>query len=159
MQESAPSSEPGLAVAFEKDIVNLDALIKFGKRAKVDFITKDQACNEASRQNIYLKELKNEGRGVIGALAGIALRLSGDDGRAKGKIKLQKDEMSAQELLNLGFIGEILDENFNQVGKSEKVLVSSNLKLIVKNFKSVLLVKRDENGKFKPFDTEELREF
>ncbi|MDO5045563.1 hypothetical protein [Campylobacter sp.] len=158
-QESAASSEPGLAVVFEKDIANLDALVKFGKKAKTEFITKDEAYNQANIQNIYLKELKNEGRGVIGALAGIALRLSGNDGRIKGKIKLQKDEMSVEELLNLGFIDEVLDENFKQVDKNEKISVSSNLKLIVRNFRSVLLVKRDENGKFKAYDIEELRGF
>ncbi|QKF93029.1 hypothetical protein [Campylobacter sp. CCUG 57310] len=159
IKESAPSSEPGLAVAFEKDILNLNSLIEFGKRAKVEFITKDEAYDEAKRQNVYLKELKNEGRGVIGALAGIALRLSGNDGRIKGKIRLQKDEMSAQEILNLGFIDEILDENFKQVNKDEIILTGFDLKLIVRNSRSVLLVKRDKNGKFKAYDIKDLRGF
>lgn len=159
IKESAPRSEPGIAVAFEKDIFNLNSLIEFGKRAKVEFITKDEAYDEAKRQNIYLEELKNEGRGVIGALAGIALRLSGNDGRIKGKIRLQKDEMSAQELLNLGFIDEILDENFKQVDKDEIVLTGFDLKLIVRNFRAVLIVKRDKNGKFKASDIKDLRGF
>lgn len=122
-------------------------------------MAKDEAYDEAKRQSIYLKELKNEGRGVMGALAGIALRLSGNDGRIKGKIRLQKDEMSAQELLNLGFIDEILDENFKQVDKDEIILTGFDLKLIVRNFRFVLLVKRDKNGKFKAFDIKDLRGF
>uniref|UniRef100_UPI001B8A925F hypothetical protein n=1 Tax=Campylobacter sp. RM15925 TaxID=1705724 RepID=UPI001B8A925F len=95
----------------------------------------------------------------IGALAGIALRLSGNDGRIKGKIRLQKDEMSVQELLNLGFIDEILDENFKQLYKDEIALTGFDVKLIVRNFRAVLIVKRNKNGKFKAYDIKDLRGF
>lgn len=159
IEESAPSSEPGFAIAFEDEISNLNEFIKFGKRAKCEYITKDEAYSEAAKQNIYLKELKNTGHGIIGALGGMALRLDGNDGRVKGKTKMSKDEMSVKELLDLGFCDEVLDENFNLVDKNEKILTKSKLKLIVKNFKAVLLVKSDKNGKFIPYDIEELREF
>lgn len=89
----------------------------------------------------------------------MALRLDGNDGRVKGKTKMSKDEMSIKELLDLGFCDEVLDENFNLVDKNEKILTKSKLKSIVKNFKAVLLVKSDKNGKFIPYDIEELREF
>lgn len=72
---------------------------------------------------------------------------------------MSKDEMSVKELLDLGFCDEVLDENFNLVDKNEKILTKSKLKLIVKNFKAVLLVKADKNGDFVPYDIGELREF
>ncbi|QCD53388.1 hypothetical protein [Campylobacter sp. RM16192] len=159
IDESAPSSEPGFAIAFEDEILNINEFIKFGKRAKCEYITKDEAYSEAAKQNIYLKELKNAGHSIIGTLSGIALRLDGNDGRVKGKTKMPKDEMSVKELLDLGFCDEVLDENFNLVDKKEKIITKSKLKLIVKNFKAVLLVKSDKNGKFIPYDIEELREF
>ena len=159
LKESAPSAEPGFAIAFESEISGIEEFIKFGKRAKCEYINKEEARIEARRRNIYLKELKNGGRGIIGALAGIALRLDGNDGRVKGKTNTPKDRMSVKELLNLGFCERILDENFNLVDENEIIAIRSKLKLIVRNFEAVLLVKRGENNKFTPYEMEELREF
>ena len=88
-RKSAPSAEPGIAAAFEKDIVNAQELISFGRSAKEIFLSTEQAFETASTQNVFLKELKSGARGVIGALAGIGLRLSGNDGKIRGKFELK----------------------------------------------------------------------
>ncbi|MDL0089588.1 hypothetical protein [Campylobacter gastrosuis] len=66
INESAKSSNPGLCVAFFDKIKDVLKVINFGKKAKSEFILKDEAINLAKEQNIYLKPLKNEGFGVIG---------------------------------------------------------------------------------------------
>ncbi|WP_295146533.1 hypothetical protein [uncultured Campylobacter sp.] len=55
-------------------------------------------------KNVFLKEL-NGARGVIGALAGIGLRLSGSDGKIRGKFELERSNLSVAELLGLNFRG------------------------------------------------------
>ena len=52
-------------------------------------------------QNVFSKELKSGTRGVIGALAGIGLKLSGSDGKIRGKFELEKSNLSVAELLGL----------------------------------------------------------
>lgn len=111
-RKSAPSAEPGIAAAFEKDIVNAQELISFGKSAKEIFLSTERALETAREQNVFLKELKSGARGVIGALAGIGLRLSGNDGKIRGKFELKKSNLNVAELLGLNFIEAVADEKF-----------------------------------------------
>ena len=72
-----PGSDPGLCVA-----VNPPAPItEFGRRAKVDLVTAAEAHQLANRHTLHLQALGGDGGGVIGALAGVGLAASGDDGR------------------------------------------------------------------------------
>jgi hypothetical protein len=82
--ESAPGSDPGLAVAVPTQLPDAAALVEFGCRAKREVLTKEQAYDLADAQGMHLSEHGGTGHGVIGALAGIGLRLSGNDGRLKG---------------------------------------------------------------------------
>ena len=139
-----------------------DEVVKFIQEfllAKSEYLDKSEAYSQAKRQNVYLKGLKNGGRGVIGALAGLGLRLGGNDGKVRGCIKMTQDEMRAAEFLNLGYASEILDENFNKIKNDEAIVFGRNLKLVIKNSIPVLLVKKDSNGRFRSLDVEELRGF
>ena len=84
MEESAPGSDPGLAIAVLERLSDKAALIDFGRRAKQDVLKKQDAYNLAAAHGIHLSEHGGTGQGVIGALAGIGLRMSGNDGRIKG---------------------------------------------------------------------------
>lgn len=159
LAKSAPSAEPGIAVAFKSDIADISGLINFGYCAKSEYLDKSEAYSQAKRQNVYLKGLKNGGRGVIGALAGLGFRLGGNDGKVRGCIKMTQDEMRAAEFLNLGYVSEILDENFNKIKNDETIVFGRNLKLVIKNSIPVLLVKKDRDGRFRSLDVEELRGF
>ncbi|MFC2427609.1 MAG: hypothetical protein ACFNTA_01350 [Campylobacter sp.] len=103
-RKCAPSAEPGIAAAFEKDILSAQGLINFGKSAKEIFLSAEQAFETAREQNVFLKELRSGARGVIGTLAGIGLRLSGSDGKIRGKFELKESNLSVAELLGLNFI-------------------------------------------------------
>lgn len=120
-RKSAPSAEPGIAATFEKDILSAQELISFGKSAKEIFLSSERAFDTAHEQNVFLKELKSGARGVIGALAGIGLRLSGNDGKIRGKFELKESNLSVAELLGLNFIEAVADENLKPLSPDESV--------------------------------------
>ncbi len=84
--ESADGSDPGFCVVVVNTSLQKDQLIKFGLAAKNTVLTKTDAYSLAQNLGIHLTEHGGTGGGVIGALAGIGLRLSGNDGRFRGRI-------------------------------------------------------------------------
>ncbi|MBC2882238.1 hypothetical protein H7R39_02940 [Campylobacter sp. Marseille-Q3452] len=155
----APSAEPGIAAVFEKDLLSAQGLINFGKSAKEIFLKPRQAFETAREQNVFLKELKSSARGVIGALAGIGLRLSGNYGKIRGKFELEKSNLSVRELLDLNFIEAVADENFKPLFPDERVKLIGALKPVFLDFKATLLVKKEAGGGFRNLSVKELRNF
>lgn len=92
-EHRAPTSDPGLCIARvpealdkAEDARHLEALVAFGRRAKVDFCSRESAYGLAGRIPwVSLSEHGGDGSGVVGALAGVGLRLGGNDGRFRGK--------------------------------------------------------------------------
>lgn len=72
-------SDPGICVAADQDI-DTD-LCLFGFSAKKTVVTQEQARSLARQAGIRLEGLGGTEDGVIGALAGIGLAASGNDGR------------------------------------------------------------------------------
>ena len=90
-RESAEGSDPGLCILITEQLSRPDQLIAFGRRAKEAVLTKQDAFELAHDLGIHLSEHGGTGQGIIGALAGAALRLSGNDGRFKGKLKIKSE--------------------------------------------------------------------
>ncbi|RLC71036.1 MAG: hypothetical protein DRI26_05960 [Chloroflexi bacterium] len=74
-----PGSDPGLCIC-PKESVTLE-VVQFGKLAQREVVSKEKAHQVARQAKVFLKELGGTGRGVIGALAGVGLRGTGNDGR------------------------------------------------------------------------------
>lgn len=72
-------SDPGICVAADRTIDS--SLHHFGLSAKTSVVTQEQARSLARQAGILLEGLGGTEDGVIGALAGISLAASGDDGR------------------------------------------------------------------------------
>ncbi|MEJ2559602.1 MAG: ABC transporter substrate-binding protein [Anaerolineae bacterium] len=73
-----PGSDPGLCLA----IAPLPAVTEFGRRAKVDVVTPDEARSVVNNhQGLVLRALGGDGSGIIGALAAVGLAATGNDGR------------------------------------------------------------------------------
>lgn len=93
--EAAKTADPGLCVAElpagddARDAETarfIEMLVAFGNKAKSVVCTKEEAYALAERIPwLSLSEHGGTGDGVIGALAGAGLRLSGADGRFRGK--------------------------------------------------------------------------
>ncbi|MBO4351977.1 MAG: hypothetical protein J5818_00605 [Eggerthellaceae bacterium] len=93
----AETSDPGLCVAQVpkavdlRDVPDAVALMEFGRLAKEEFIPIRDAYALADRIDwVELSEHGGDGSGVVGALAAIGLRLSGDDGRFRGRWNLER---------------------------------------------------------------------
>ena len=81
---SAEGSDPGLCVVVDDPGLDRDALIHYGRQAKKSILDKTAAYDLAGGLGVHLSEHGGTGGGVIGALAAIGLRLSGNDGRYRG---------------------------------------------------------------------------
>lgn len=102
-RESAPGSDPGLCVAVVDRLMDAGAVMAFGKKAKAEVLNKGMAYDLAAQLDVHLSEHGGTGQGVVGALAGIGLRMSGNDGRLKGWLDIQTEN-------GLVTVGEILSQ-------------------------------------------------
>ena len=76
---ASPGSDVGLCVAEESQIS--PAEVEWGHRAKAEVLTMAEAYSIAADDGIELVGLTGEKTGVVGALAAVGLRRSGEDGR------------------------------------------------------------------------------
>lgn len=148
-EKSAPGSDPGLCVFSTVSDMGTRQLIDFGLRAKQAVITKSEAYRLAEDLGIHLSEHGGTGQGVIGALAGAGLRLSGNDGRFRGWYHLGRvgDKYQVEKLTAYPFIDTVQSETGQQLS-SESIVVfgGDELKLVLKDGRQVLLVKEDGDG-------------
>jgi len=155
---SAPTSQPGVCIGFEKDIKDFEKLIQFGFDAKTKVLTKDDAYAMAKEIGFHLSEHKNGGQGVIGAVAGVALRLYGSDGRVKGNIKVNGETLSVKELLDYDSINEVQFEDGSLAPNDLEVGITDKLKRVMLKHKSVVLVQKRDN-RCELLSTEQLRKY
>ncbi len=84
----AKSSDPGLCMGVvpTADDPWLPELYAYGRKAQCDYIPQEEAFALADRIPwLELEGLGGTNDGVVGALAGAALRLEGEDGRFRGR--------------------------------------------------------------------------
>ena len=96
----AAGSDPGLCIIDLERLRYQKRLIRFGRTAKESILKKRDALDVAGlhRQAVYLYELGGTGLGVIGALAGCGLRLSGYDGTVRAAL----DPPSVDQVMTVG---------------------------------------------------------
>ncbi len=78
-RESAEGADAGLCVLEQEQID--PGVRSFGLRAKREMLGQAEAFDWAARSGARLSGLTGDGGGVIGALAAVGLRSTGDDGR------------------------------------------------------------------------------
>lgn len=152
-RESAPEADPGLCVAVIDRLRHPGWLISFGYMAKNYVLTKEEAYDLAETLGIHLSEHGGTGQGVIGALAGAGLRLSGNDGRFKGKIKIKSETgiVTAGSIRATGKVdlvksleeGIILEDN-------DELILGDTVKAVLLDGKAVLPVYsigKDDSGR------------
>lgn len=145
--KSEDGSDPGLC-AVELDKLNEPELLMiFGKEAKIKVLTKDDAYVLARKLEIHLSEHGGTGQGVIGSLAGVGLRLSGTDGRVRGKHLKDKVNtiVSVGEIYAEASIDLVSNINGQRLDNGELVHLSDKVKSIYKDGRSVLLVCPNED--------------
>lgn len=105
-------SDPGLAVAHESQI--LPSLVAYAKDAKNTVLTQGKARMLARNLGIRLEGLGGTEDGVIGAMAGLGLALTQNDGRFLliGQIRELEGPQSVEKLIGSG-----VDEIFTLDGR------------------------------------------
>ncbi len=163
LKESATGSDPGLCVVVVDKLLDRQKLIDFGYKAKKCVLTKDEAYKLANDLNLHLSEHGGTGQGIIGALAGVGLRLTGNNGRFKGKHKINADHsiLSVKELCSYPGIDIVKSLDGEIINASEMVLLSEKVKTVLLEDKSVLLVykKNDNDGFWNNCTKQQLRSY
>lgn len=160
--ESDPESDPGLAIA-DLDKVEKDTLIAYGKECKRRLMTKADAYAIAEKAGFFLEELGGTGDGVIGAAAGIGLRIWGFDGTMKGKPKdLEVGKAySLSELTKSRFIERVLTAEGTEVPENGRLVLPNKTKVAVYEGILTLFVEPEpeREGFWQPLDRERMKHF
>lgn len=148
---SAPGSDPGLCIAEDSNTLDRDALIHFGEQAKSTILNKEKAYLLASQTKVHLSEHGGTGDGVVGALAGIGLRIQGNDGRFRGWFNMGSagETTTAAQLCEHPFVTDVIDENGNSIAPQSPIRITDEkIKTILHNHIQVIPVSRheEENG-------------
>lgn len=148
-EKSAPGSDPGLCLVEPEHVAGIERLVDFGKSAKHTVLTKDGAYELARALDVHLSEHGGTGQGVVGALAGAGLRLSGNDGRFRGWYHLGRAGSTAcvGQLVEYSFIDAVQSEEGDSLPHDTVVSFGGDeLKIILKNGWQVLPVTRTDAG-------------
>lgn len=143
-RERASGSDPGLCVVVPDRLTNPGWLIAYGFSAKQEVLNKDYAYAIAQEMGIHLSEHGGTGDGVVGALAGTALRLSGNDGRFRGKLAIAEPGrvVPVREILDSSYITKVRNKDDGRVlSENELVEIGEVVKAVLIDREAVLLVK------------------
>mgnify|MGYP000910536525 CR=1 FL=1 len=144
---SAPGSDPGLCVAVSTQIKDVERLISFGIKAKKEIVSKQEAYQTAEYCGVHLSEHGGTGLGIIGALAGVALRMTGNDGRFQGKMQLKEsgEPMTIGEVIENTEIDEVQSIEGQTLRPDDIIIIGDKIKTVLLDGKRKLLVYR-KNG-------------
>ena len=150
-RESAVGSDPGLCVAVIDKLIDPDGLQHFGRKAKQQVLTKDEAYETARLMGVHLSEHGGTGQGIIGALAGAGLRLGGNDGRLKGwlDVATSNGSVRVRELLAHPHVNAVRTIDGAEVHEEDLVKMGEKAKTVLLDGMAVLLVsaaRGDDSG-------------
>ncbi len=142
LNESAEGSDPGLCIVNMEQLRDRELLMDYGNRAKKEILTKELAYETAEKLGVHLSEHGGTGDGIIGALAGIGLRLTGNDGRIRGKIRfpLLGNILTVKDILDNSTIDEVRSLDGDLISKDETVILGEKVKTVFLDYKEVLLI-------------------
>lgn len=145
----AESADPGLCFCRLDELKDPEAVIAYGRRAQKEVIQKQEAYDLAARLGgTVLEEYGGTGCGVIGALAGIGLRLSGCDGVFRGGKdgKFCEQTHTVAEWRNLTDIEQFLDFEGRILSEDTEITVDDQLKTALVDDKITLISAKKGNG-------------
>jgi hypothetical protein len=139
---SQKGSDPGLCVARLNNGVDTKSLMDFGADAKRRISSKEEAYSLAGRAGVHLSEHGGTGQGVIGAVAGVGLRLSGNDGRYRGWYHLgqPREVVCVDQLCAHPFIDCVVTPSGSPLSPDSRVVIGSEkTKTVRLDFRQVLV--------------------
>jgi len=150
LRESAPGSDAGLCIA-SKTAIN-HAIENWGKNAKKIVLNKPIAHELASLHTIFLEGLTGEKIGVIGALAAVGLRHTGNDGRVLWLPLLRETEgiFTSAELKNRLTVDRITTKEGTEIHNDDTIKADNWIRPVMRDNKITLIVeKTEDHGQYK----------
>ncbi len=146
--ESTTGSAPGLCVADHSGNEITRKLMDFGLSAKERVLEKKDAYNLARILNVHLSEHGGTGQGIIGALAGVGLRMIGNDSRFKGHFKIKPPGalISVGDLKKTSGVGVVKSLEGQMLDDEEMVILGEKVKAVLLENRSTMLVYEAGNG-------------
>ena len=143
--QSAPGSDPGLAVAsvaLWSDPERRGRLVDFGRRAKAEVLNQALAYGVAAGCDVHLSGHGGTHGGVIGALAAVGLHLSGDDGLFLWMpgIRTLSGWATYHDLLHLVPIDVALDPKGAEPGPDDVIELGTWVRPVLVGGRAVLLL-------------------
>jgi len=145
-RESASGSDAGLCLAAW-DTVHKEVRA-FAQRAKREVLTQTELEVVAGRANLRLAGLTGTGIGMIGALAAVGLRVSGNDGRflwLPGLRELNDSVYTVEQLQGLAHIDAVSTVEGIMLSLEQHVNVGNWVRPILRDGKAILLVKENKD--------------
>jgi hypothetical protein len=161
-KNSAPGSDPGFCAAVKERLSDMSPLISFGLSATKTVLTKNDASALAAQMKIHLSEHGGTGGGIIGAVAGVGLRLYGNNGRFKGWIPVEDHERdtTVSEVMDKFDIDEVRTTDGMKISGKEQLILADKVKTVLLDGLSVLPVKRSaDNMKWINLSKDEIRKY
>lgn len=148
LRDSAIGSDAGLAVVAYDHID--DEMIEWGFRAKKEILTQHQANELASRKQVYLEGLTGDHGGIIGSMAALGLRKSGEDGRfiwlSGLEIRDLKGVYKIETLLQKLNVDFIVDKQGNQLPIEDRIDVGEWVRPAIKKNKIIVIADKILNN-------------
>lgn len=151
MDNAAAEADPGVCICNLAQLNDPDGLIVFGLKAQNEILTKAQAYQVAAKVGgVWLHEFGGTGNGVIGALAGVGLRLCGNDGTFRGKMGkgVANVTMNAGELAVKLQADAIMTLTGERLPVDEVVTIEEHAKLAFRNHMVVAFVDKNAAGRY-----------
>lgn len=148
-ENAAASADPGLCFCRLDQLRAPETLIAYGRRAQKEVIQKEEAYQLAAQLGgTILEEYGGTGCGVIGALAGVGLRLSGCDGVFRGGKggKFDGQTHTVAQWRELTGIEQFLDFDGNLLPEDAPVSVGNQLKTTLVDHKVTLISVKKGDG-------------
>lgn len=148
-EHAAPGSDPGLCVLRLTEGTDYSGLAEFGRLAQTIVLKKEDAylAADSFSGTLSLSEHGGTGDGVIGALAGVGLRLTGSDGRIKGKIFPDPgyEITTPKEICQRYPVDQVIDERGSHLPSDLAVRFTEPAKAILLDGKVTLQAEQKEN--------------
>ncbi|MBO4831736.1 MAG: hypothetical protein J5569_04595 [Oscillospiraceae bacterium] len=150
---AAEGSDPGICILRLTEGADHEKLREFGKLAQTVVLKKADAYSVAAMYPgvLSLTEHGGTGDGVIGALAGVGLRLTGSDGRVKGKIRPERENetLTVREFCGKYPVEQVMTEDGELLPEDTELCFTEPTKAVMADGTVTLIAVRD-NGRWIP---------
>lgn len=148
LRSCAPGSDCGLCMV-KADIVP-KSIIEWGLTAKRDLVKQVDAHELAQKENIRLIGLTGNHDGVIGSMAAVGLRASGNDGRFVGlrgtEVRTISGIKTSTEIKKLVLLHNIVTPEGELIDENSPILLEGWLRPVHRNGFITLIVNKIDNN-------------